>query len=113
MVVVLLILIVGFISPVVAQDSNVQIKKTEDRTGAVIPTPSAPQKTPDNNVVDRFFSGFETGIMAVVEPTSYWTGKGVDVLSTGVEKTGSFIFSRGFQAVDFKNKFKKESKETN
>lgn len=106
LLVCIFVLVFGFMVPVFAENASVQIQKTEDRTGAAL-TPAAPRKTSSgNNAVDRFFSLVETGIMGVAEPVSDWAGKGADAVTLGVEKTGSFIFARGFRAIDLKNKFK-------
>ena len=107
-----LVLILGFILPLMAQDSNVQIQKAEDRTGAVVTTHAAAKKPTDNNVVDRFFSVIEKGIMGVATPTSYWTGKAVDQVTVGFEKVGTVIFSRFFRALDLKTKFEARGKAT-
>ena len=107
-----LVFIFSFVLPAMAQDSNVQIQKAEDRTGAVVTTHTTAKKPRDNNWVDRFFSVIETGVMGVATPTSYWTGKAVDGVTIGFEKTGTVIFSRFFHAVDLKNKLKTGKKES-
>ena len=92
-----------------AEDPNVQIQKTEDRTGAVVTASAPAKKRPDNNPVDRFFAVIETGVMGVAVPVSYCGGKLADIVTLGVEKASSPVFSRFFRTVDLKKKF--ESKE--
>ncbi len=104
----LVILIFGFISTAVAQDSNVQIQKSEDRTGARVTTPKAARKQVGGNPVDRMFSVFENGVMGIAAPASHWSGKAVDGVVFGVEKTETVLFSRFFRSIDLKNKLKSE-----
>ena len=95
-----------------AQDSNVQIQKSEDRTGAVVTTPKTARKQVSGNPVDRLFSVFENGIMGIAAPASHWSGKAVDGVVFGVEKTGTVLFSRFFHLVDLKGKWTSSKKTT-
>jgi hypothetical protein len=88
-----------------AQDSDVQIQKSEDRTAAIVVTKEPPRKRTDDNLIDRSLSKLESVVMGMAAPVSSWSGKTMDQVTVGFEKTGSFLFSRFFHLVDLKEKF--------
>ena len=108
----LLVFVFGSALTAVAEDSNVQIQKSEDRTGAVGTAQKAARKQVSGNPVDRLFSVLETGIMGMAAPASHWSGKAVDGVVFGVEKTGTVLFSRFFHLVDLKGKWTSSKKTT-
>lgn len=106
----LLVFVFGSALIAVAEDPNVQIQKSEDRTGALVTTPKTARKQVSGNPVDRLFSVFENGVMGIAAPTSHWSGKAVDGVVFGVEKTGTVLFSRFFHLVDLKGKWTNSKK---
>ena len=106
----LLVFVFGSALTAVAEDSNVQIQKSEDRTGALVTTPKPARKQVSGNPADRLFSVFENGVMGIAAPTSHWSGKAVDGVVFGVEKTETVLFSRFFHLADLKGKWTNSKK---
>ena len=96
----------GFLAAV--PEPEVSIQKVEGRTEALVKSETPEKRGEESGRIGKTGIWMEDNIMAVLNTSSEWLGKGADIFVEGVRTGAGFILSPVFKALDFLNWGKKK-----